>query len=144
MRDVYPVITVRDVLATLRFYTEVLGFEEWFRWGDDPARPLSAGLMHGQARLICDAAPAGGLPARAGEGVELYFDVGEMDIDGYYARVAGRGARIVEPPTDKPWGDRVFRVEDPDGYVLAFARTLTSSGGEPPEGGNPGEEGAGS
>jgi hypothetical protein len=31
---------------------------------------------------------------------------------------SGPAFRLVEPPLDRPWGLRDFRVADPDGYYL--------------------------
>ncbi|MDB4896373.1 MAG: Glyoxalase-like domain [Firmicutes bacterium] len=37
------------------------------------------------------------------------------------------GVRTLRPIADKPWGDRVFTVADPDGYELSFALTRASA-----------------
>jgi uncharacterized glyoxalase superfamily protein PhnB len=57
-------------------------------------------------------------------GVTLYVDMGETDIDDYYIHVQRR-AKVLRPIADKPWGDRVLTVADPDGYELSFALTRT-------------------
>ena len=31
---------------------------------------------------------------------------------------AAEGARVVAPPADQPWGERLASVADPDGYVV--------------------------
>jgi uncharacterized glyoxalase superfamily protein PhnB len=31
------------------------------------------------------------------------------------------GGTLASEPTDMPWGQRVFRVKDPDGFVLVIA-----------------------
>lgn len=40
------------------------------------------------------------------------------DVDAASAAVAAMGARVVEPPTDKPWGSRNAQVLDPEGMVV--------------------------
>ena len=40
------------------------------------------------------------------------------DVDAAYALAVERGAEIVHPLTDEPWGVRRFFVRDPDGHVV--------------------------
>lgn len=47
------------------------------------------------------------------------------DVDALHAELAGRGATIIQPPTDQPYGLREFRVQDPDGHILAFGKRST-------------------
>jgi hypothetical protein len=43
------------------------------------------------------------------------------DVDAMHLELTARGAKIIQPPTDQPYGLREFRVQDPDGHILAFA-----------------------
>jgi uncharacterized glyoxalase superfamily protein PhnB len=45
-----------------------------------------------------------------------------VDVDALYGELEGRGATIIQPLTDQPYGLREFRVQDPDGYILAFGK----------------------
>jgi predicted enzyme related to lactoylglutathione lyase len=40
------------------------------------------------------------------------------DVDACHTAAVRRGAEIVHPLTDEPWGVRRFFVRDPDGHVL--------------------------
>lgn len=40
------------------------------------------------------------------------------DVDAAHAAALARGAEIVHPLTDEPWGVRRFFVRDPDGHVI--------------------------
>ena len=40
------------------------------------------------------------------------------DCDAAVERLRAAGVRIVEEPVDQPWGERVARVEDPDGNAV--------------------------
>jgi uncharacterized glyoxalase superfamily protein PhnB len=46
------------------------------------------------------------------------------DVDAHYERAVGFGARILEPPTDFPYGERQCRVEDPGGHAWTFSQTI--------------------
>jgi lactoylglutathione lyase len=50
---------------------------------------------------------------------EVYLFVD--DIDAMMARARDAGASLLDDASDRPWGDRVGYVADPDGYVIAFA-----------------------
>ena len=44
--------------------------------------------------------------------VENMLDFHQMCLD--------RGLKIVQEPTDYPWGHRIIRLQDPDGIILSF------------------------
>jgi uncharacterized glyoxalase superfamily protein PhnB len=46
------------------------------------------------------------------------------DIDAHHKRAQGRGARILEPPTDFPYGERQYVAEDLAGHRWTFSRTI--------------------
>lgn len=82
------------------------------------------GLMPevGIKRLLGDAING---PA-SGHGVpraELYLLVEEPRS--YYERALAGGAKPLSPLERRNWGDLAAYCEDPDGYVLAFARRET-------------------
>src|SRR5262249_23737447 len=53
-------------------------------------------------------------------GLYLYCD----DVNALFSRATAAGARVVEPPTDKFWGDRSCRLTDPDGHSWNFATNV--------------------
>ena len=60
---------------------------------------------------------------RTGQNMCLAFTVD--DIDKEYQRVLSLGARVIEPPTDRPWGAVNMSFADPDGnivYLRSFPR----------------------
>ncbi|GID28305.1 extradiol dioxygenase [Paractinoplanes brasiliensis] len=48
------------------------------------------------------------------------------DVDALLATVEANGGRVLGPPNDMPWGQRVAHVNDPDGNMV----NLTSGGSE--------------
>jgi lactoylglutathione lyase len=81
------------------------------------------GLMpaSGIARIITPALPH----PDAGHGVprcELYLRVD--DLAAAIARAVTASLAVVSPATDRDWGDRVAYFADPDGHVIALARSL--------------------
>lgn len=51
---------------------------------------------------------------RRGLGVEIVLEVEGLDT--MYRRVVASGYPVFEPPQERPWGLRDFRIVDPDGY----------------------------
>lgn len=69
---------------------------------------------------------AKGLDRVRGDGFSLMITTSQ-DVDRLAARIKERGGALEAEPVDTPWGGRLFRVRDPDGFKLAIAteRTLT-------------------
>ena len=46
------------------------------------------------------------------------------DIDAHHAPVKQSGARIINPPTNYPYGVRQYTVEDPGSHRWTFSQTI--------------------
>jgi uncharacterized glyoxalase superfamily protein PhnB len=55
-----------------------------------------------------------------GTGFSLQFTTAQ-NIDDLANRIKAHGSTLETEPTDVPWGARVFRVVDPDGFKLVFS-----------------------
>jgi PhnB protein len=133
MAYISPHLSVDDVAKSLDYYERVLGFQKGLTLPDEEG---GGGLSHGEARLgelMVMFGPAGHPENRTreklekaggvkGAGITLYLDIGEQDIDRYYEDVKAAGAKVTEEIEDQFWGDRTFTIEDPDGYVITFAK----------------------
>lgn len=103
-----PVLRVADTDSALKFYTEVLGFTEQFRFDD------YASVRLGDAELHVSK-PAPGKPAGGGT-VYVYCD----EVDRYFGSIRARGASPACEPTNQFYGMRDFQLFDPDGNQLSF------------------------
>jgi uncharacterized glyoxalase superfamily protein PhnB len=45
------------------------------------------------------------------------------DFETIYERLKKSGASFVHPPRELPWGQRGFRVHDPDGHIIDISET---------------------
>lgn len=105
-----PILRVADVAAAVEHYRTALGFDvAWVR--DDGI--ASVGLDN-LLLLIADhnAPPQSWVYAHLGSRSEL---------DALHRRYRTSGAKVVEPPSDRPWGLYEMRVEDIDGNVFRIA-----------------------
>jgi uncharacterized glyoxalase superfamily protein PhnB len=55
-----------------------------------------------------------------GEGFSLMITTDD-DIDELAARIKAAGVTLDLEPADMPWGARVFRLHDPDGFRLTIS-----------------------
>ena len=62
--------------------------------------------------------------AASGNGLIYCFQV--EDADAEHTRLAGEGVSILEAPADKPWGERGFLAQDPNGIALYFGHPIES------------------
>jgi uncharacterized glyoxalase superfamily protein PhnB len=46
------------------------------------------------------------------------------DVYQHHERVRQRGARVVRPPADYPYGERQYSVEDLAGYIWTFTQSI--------------------
>ncbi len=105
-----------DIEASLRFYRDLLGFEETFR------TPTAGIPEHVELRLdgftlglgtveaamrVHGVRATPGAPAMA---VVVWAD----DVDAAYARLAASGVDVVRSPHDRGNGNRAALVRDPD------------------------------
>jgi uncharacterized glyoxalase superfamily protein PhnB len=119
---IYPMLAVKDVDASMAFYTEKLGFKNDFTMPDEEGKNVFGWVSLGKAGFGLQWTPD--LEHR-GNGVTFMFRLpDDIDVDKYYADVQAKGLKIVEPLQDQLWGDRSFTIHDPDGYVLSPYRTV--------------------
>jgi uncharacterized glyoxalase superfamily protein PhnB len=116
-------LTVRDLAASRDWYRDALGFtidREIEREGVLRA----VGIRAGAVRLMLNQDDgARGLDRAKGAGMSLMITT-RQDVDAVAARVRARGTPLITEPQDTPWGSRVFRVADPDGFILVVATPL--------------------
>ncbi len=43
------------------------------------------------------------------------------------AACVAKGATILKPLSETPWGTKDFYLQDPEGYILAFGETIKAS-----------------
>lgn len=125
---IMPILAVRDVDATVAFYTDKLGFNHDFSLPGSDGTNTFAGVSLGKASLGFDLQPAA---TKGGDGVVFMVYVTEdANLDVYYEQVKARGVKIEQEIKDEYWGDRVFGLRDNNGYYLNFCKTVKQMSGE--------------
>jgi lactoylglutathione lyase len=119
-RDLMASLTVRDLERSVAWYRDILGFlveKRHERNGQLVAVSIKAGRV--ELLLGLDDG-AKGWDRQKGDGMSLQFTT-MQSVDGLADRIKASGGVLHTEPTDTPWGARVFRVVDPDGFKLVFS-----------------------
>lgn len=112
------VLAVRDLKASTRYYTDVLGFSH------DPIDAKGWSFLTRDNFSVMlgecpDEKPASEL------GDHSYFVYWNVDgLDQFYREVADRGALVISEPADKPWGLREFGLRTPDGHRITCGELI--------------------
>jgi lactoylglutathione lyase len=118
--DLAASLSVKDLQASLSWYDEVLGFtihQKHERQG----RMMAVSLRAGDVRiLITQDDGAKGSDRAKGEGFSLQITT-RQNIDSIAKRITDRGGTLESDPVDTPWGVRMFRLVDPDGFRYTIA-----------------------
>jgi uncharacterized glyoxalase superfamily protein PhnB len=121
MQAVNTFLAVANVGATADFLERTFGFARGVVLPDTDGQLRYAEMRHGDSVVML--VRKGDATAATGGAAALYTYVDDVDRVTAQAREAGAGVGDAE---DKPWGDRVAVVTDPDGYrwVLATFKKL--------------------
>lgn len=57
-------------------------------------------------------------------GFEIYFE--SPQLDEAWSKLSAASVTVVHPIRKEPWGQRVFRVRDPDGHIVEVAEPLAA------------------
>ena len=113
-------LTVKDLERSVQWYEQVVGFVVEQRH-EHQGRVVAVALLAGDVAVLLNQDDgAKGWDRAKGEGISLQFTT-TQDLDAHAARIKSRGGALAAEPADMPWGARVFRVVDPDGFKLSFS-----------------------
>ena len=114
IRRVVPDISSERVEQSRDFYTGVLGFDLVMDLGfvmtfaspTNPTAQITIMRSDGSSQLV----------------PQVTVEV--VDVEAVHAEAVRRGAEVVYPLTDEPWGVRRFFLRDPNGVVLNVMRHI--------------------
>ena len=118
IKNVFPILFVRDVKVCATFFQQKLGFTIDFLHGLPPfygsvsrdgvrlhiryvQQPLFAEMARKEKSLICAS-------------IEV------LNVQGLFQEFTTRGVQFVQALTKQAWGGTDFQVQDPDGNVISF------------------------
>lgn len=113
-------LTVKDIQKSLAWYRDVLGCSV-VRTREQDGALRSVSLSAGDVRIAINLDDGKkGWDRAKGEGFSLQISTSQ-DIDAIAKGIRQRGGSLDTEPADMPWGVRMFRLRDPDGYKFAIS-----------------------
>ncbi|WP_298899578.1 VOC family protein [uncultured Psychroserpens sp.] len=132
MNSIAPQFIVKNVLESVQFYTKKLGFDiNWMHKKDPKFAILEKGgvtIMFRQLKKEGFVRPnrepfiESGWHTSAAETWDAYIWVD--NADDLYQRFKDQDVSIIKPIQDTEYGNRDFEIEDPDGYILCFGKSV--------------------
>ena len=107
---IIPELPYEDVNMAAAWLCQAFGFKERLRIGNHRCQ-----LSFGQSSVVVIERKEPGISS-----ILMHVD----DVDGHYERAKQFGARIINPPTDYPFGERQCTVEDLGGHRWTFSQTI--------------------
>jgi catechol 2,3-dioxygenase-like lactoylglutathione lyase family enzyme len=112
-------LSVRDVVRSVAFYRDVIGFEEV----PYPGIPLLR-FHNLELFLVEDSPPTSDKPGVAisppadPSRISVVLNIEVEDVHIWHEALVGRGVRFLTPPSQPPWGGWRCFAPDPDGYLI--------------------------
>ena len=125
-----PGIKVKDMQKSLEFYIKTLGFMTMDKLIRKNGKVAHASVGIESPVLTLSPIDSVRTPQtkkelaenKLGVGVRFHFGMtGAKKLDEYFIELKRKGIKVVNEPKTEFWGDRIFTVEDPDGYALTFS-----------------------
>jgi uncharacterized glyoxalase superfamily protein PhnB len=118
-------LTVKDLQKSLAWYCNVVGFAIDRKFEVD-GKLRGVALKAGDVQLsINQDDGAKGWDRVKGEGFSLRITT-DQSVDEIANRIKKLGGTLDSEPADMPWGARIFRLRDPDGFKLTISSVRTA------------------
>lgn len=128
----YTILYVEDVAATMDFYRAAFGFAERLATpeGDYGELDTGATTLSFVSNGLADAnlAGAGGFARleNTGQPPGISITLVTGDLQGTVDTAVAAGARVYVEPTEKPWGQTVAYIRDPNGVLVELATPISA------------------
>lgn len=119
---VVPVLVYEDVAKAIEWLCGAFGFTERLRAAHN-GKVLHAQLSIAECAVFLGARGGQFQPPRAGE-VNQYVIVHVDDVDRHMEQSKRFGAKIVQPLTNQPFGERQYTAEDQGGHRWTFSQHI--------------------
>jgi uncharacterized glyoxalase superfamily protein PhnB len=114
---IIPTLAYADVREAATWLCDTFGFTERLRIGDHRVQ-----LLVGSGSMVVTQLPASKTGGSMADAHSVMVPV--ADVRSHHDRAVRCGARIINPPTDHPYGERQYSVEDIGGHRWTFTQTI--------------------
>jgi len=125
MSRIVPYVFYEDVAGAIDWLAKAFGFVEHLRYTED-----DGSVSHAEVRfsdgvvMLGDPGNDYENPRHSGKlhsSLLVYVD----DVDQHHATAKSAGAEVIDEPEDKPYGDRMYAVIDPEGHRWDFCQHVS-------------------
>jgi uncharacterized glyoxalase superfamily protein PhnB len=120
-------IFYRDPRAALAWLEKALGFELVMLIEDDEGRVAHSEMSFGASAVMVGSEWSDDHKSPASVGGKntqsLHIHI-ETDLDAHYERARAAGAEILMAPDTQFYGDRTYRLRDPEGHIWTVGQTV--------------------
>ncbi|MGV3616441.1 MAG: VOC family protein [Fimbriimonas sp.] len=120
---VIPVLAYPDVREAVAWLSRVFGFAERLQISDHRAQ-ITIG---GEAMIVAEYIDRDRRPVAGVDHVSHVVMVRIANVMGHFEHTRSKGAEILQPPMDYPYGERQYMVRDLGGQRWTFSQTLTDA-----------------
>lgn len=118
--SVEPVLPVKDILKTVTYWEEILGFANKWTWGDPPnhggVSKNDVGIQFTLNHRL----------AEVSAGHSIWIKVEHLDR--LYAFHQEKGVEIAEALANMPWGMAQYTIREINGYYVSFSSPVMERG----------------
>ena len=117
------VLLVKDIEKSKSFYNTVLGQEIAMDFGRNVGFEGGLSIWDKEYALSLIFEDSKTDVKVGSNNSEIYFEFD--DLDGLYEKLKGK-TKIIHSIREHPWGQRAFRVYDPDDHIIEFAESMAN------------------
>ncbi len=139
--QVVPALFYQDPNAALDWLEKAFGFETCLRVTGDDGVIQHAEMEYGNGRIMLGGMNWADWPsspkAIGGKNTQC-IHVQVKDVMAHFKRAKDAGANIAAEPEDQFYGDKIYRVFDPEGHFWTFGQTMRALSNDEMEKASPG------
>ena len=120
------VFFVKDIEISKEFYQNVLGQKIMMDHGENVLFEGGLSLWNGDYALETIGLKNTEKTPLGRQNSEIYFESG--DLDKLYEKIKKEKEKIefIHKIKEQPWGQRAFRIYDPDGHIVEFGEPMSA------------------
>ena len=116
------VLFVRDAAVSKRFYKMILGQEVLEDFNRYVGFKGGFGIWQGEYALELIRGKVESRERYGADNCELYFETD--DLDAMLRYLEGEDVPFIHPVMEHDWGQRGFRIADPDGHIIEISEPM--------------------
>ncbi len=119
-----PVIFVEDIKVSREFYQNIFSLEVEADFGENVVfkKAFSIWQKKRANKIIFDNKIISERK-EVNHNIELYFET--IDVELIWEKISSSKVEIIHPVKEESWGQRVFRLYDPDKFIIEVAEPMS-------------------